>query len=82
MITRIVLVAAVLLAVMVTVKDGRALRAVGLTGSCALTQTDADGIRLETCSAGTFSGAPSLAGAGCTATGTVAGRVYWRCPPR
>jgi hypothetical protein len=80
MVIRIVLAAVLIFGVMVAVKDGRLLRAAGLTGSCAVIQTAADGEQMEACSSGKLEGAPDLSKNGCSADGLYAGRIYWRCP--
>jgi hypothetical protein len=80
MFTRIVFVAALIVTVMLAVKDGRVLKDAGLTGSCRVVQTAANGEQMEACSSGKLEGAPDLSRNGCTDTGLYAGRVYWRCP--
>ena len=82
MFTRIITVAALVLALMAVVKDGRMLRSTGITGSCMALQTTADGVQLEACRPGKLAGAPSLADRGCTPAGTAGPLVYWRCPPQ
>jgi len=79
MITRIVLVGAVIAAGMGAVKDGRVLKVTGLTGTCSVVRT-AGAQQLEACSSGKLEGAPDLTRSGCTDAGPFAGRVYWRCP--
>ncbi len=77
-----ILVAALVIALgMAAVKNGRIVRATGLTGSCTVVQIEVSGNRLEACHAGTFHGAPNLGGKGCAAAGVVDGKTYWRCPP-
>jgi hypothetical protein len=80
MLTRIALAAVVIATGMFAVKNGRVLRAAGLTGSCSVVQTTADGQQMEACSSGKLEGAPNLSGNRCTDAGSVAGRVYWSCP--
>jgi hypothetical protein len=80
MVIRIALAALFIFGVMVVVKDGRVLRAAGLTGSCSVVQTAADGEQMEACSSGKLEGAPDLTKSGCSDAGLYAGRVYWRCP--
>jgi hypothetical protein len=80
MVTRIVLTGLVVVALMVGVKDGRILRVAGLTGSCLVVQTTADGTQLEACKAGKLEGMPDLSGRGCTDVGAAVGREYWKCP--
>ena len=80
MVKRIVLVGALIAAAMIAVKDGRVLQDAGLTGSCTVVQTAANGVQTEACSSGKLEGAPDLSRNGCTDTGLFAGRVYWSCP--
>ena len=80
MLTRILVAAAVVLALMLVVKDGRVMRDAGLTGTCASAKKYPDGSQLEACSAGKLAGRPSLAGQGCTSTGLSGTYEYWRCP--
>ncbi len=80
MVTRIVLAGLVVVALMVGVKDGRILRVAGLTGSCSVVQTIADGTQLEACKAGVLEGMPDLSRQGCTDIGTAIRRQYWKCP--
>ena len=80
MVKRIVVIGALLAAGMVAVKDGRVLRDAGLTGSCTVAQTLANGEQIESCSSGKLEGAPDLSRNGCSNAGPYAGRVYWRCP--
>jgi hypothetical protein len=81
MFVKLLLVGVAIFAVMVAVKDGRVLRATGLTGSCTVVSTAPNGIQVEACKKGKLHGAPDLAGKGCTSTGTLNGEIYWRCPP-
>ena len=80
MVKRIVFVAALLIAAMVAVKDGRVLRDIGMIGHCAVVQTSVDGQQWEACSSGKLEGAPDLSRNGCTSAGLYAGQIYWRCP--
>jgi hypothetical protein len=77
-----VLVAAVLLfAVMLVIKDGRASRNLGLTGSChAITAPPGDESSWEVCDPGKLEGAPDLSRQGCKSVKLVGKREYWRCP--
>jgi hypothetical protein len=80
MLTRIVAVAALLLAVMVAAKDHRLMRSTGLTASCRVVQTQRDGSQLAACHPGRLEGRPDLSSRGCIDAG-IAGTVeYWRCP--
>ena len=80
MVKRIVLAGTLIASAMVAVKDGRMLHIAGLTGTCTIVQTAANGEQMEACSSGKLEGAPDLSRNGCTDTGLYAGRVYWRCP--
>jgi len=77
---RIFFAAALILAVMLAIKDGRILRDIGLKASCSVTQTSADGMEVEACHPGKWEGLPDMSRVGCTSSGVV-GRVgYWTCP--
>jgi hypothetical protein len=79
-IVRIVAAAVAVLALMIVIKDGRVLRRVGLTGSCRVVQTTADGSAWAACRAGRLEGLPDLSRRSCAA-GALQGSVqYWRCP--
>ena len=80
MVKRIVLAGTLIASAMFAVKDGRMLHIAGLTGSCTIVQTAANGEQLEACTSGKLEGAPDLSRNGCTDTGLYAGRIYWRCP--
>ncbi len=80
MVLRIVAVAAVILGVMIAIKDGRVLRVTGLTGSCSVVQTAADGTQLESCRPGKLEGRPDMSRDGCTGAGISGVYEYWRCP--
>jgi hypothetical protein len=80
MLKRIVVVAALVLALMVAVKDGRVLRKTGLTGSCSVVQVGADGSVVQACHAGTLEGRPDLRRQGCRDAGLTGATEYWRCP--
>jgi len=80
MVTRVLVVAALVLAVMVGIKDGKFLRTAGLTGTCLVTQTNPDGTQLEACRAGKLQGQPDLSPDGCRQVGSQGAYVYWKCP--
>jgi hypothetical protein len=80
MLTKIFTVAALILVLMVAIKDGRILRTSGLTGSCSVVQTAADGTQVEACRPGKLEGRPDLTRRGCTDAGSVGKSEYWRCP--
>ena len=79
-----VLVFAVLVvALMATIKDGRALHKLGLTGGCAAVATPAGQTGAwERCIAGKLEGAPDLSRQGCLSAGTYGKAEFWKCPAR
>jgi len=80
MIKRVVVIGALILALMIAVKDGRVLRDAGLTGSCSVAQAYADGTQLEACHAGKLAGRPDLSRQGCHDVALTSTDEYWRCP--
>jgi hypothetical protein len=75
------MVAVMVVALMVAIKDGRATRKLGLTGSCAAVATPAGQTgNWERCVRGKLEGAPDLSRHGCTSAGRVRSAEYWRCP--
>jgi hypothetical protein len=77
-----VLVGAVLIfALMLVIKDGRASRNLGLTGSCQAVAAPhgVDGI-WEACKRGRLEGAPDLSRQGCKSVSFLGKRELWRCP--
>ena len=79
----VVVAAALILAFMVAIKDGRILRKAGLTGGCISIATP----RGETgawhkCTAGRLQGLPDLHRQGCTAVSQFGKTEFWRCPAR
>jgi len=79
MLKPIVTVAAVIFALMVVVKDGRALRMVGLTGSCAVVKTYGDSTTLVACRPGSLGGRPALPRTVCTSAPASPTVQYWHC---
>jgi len=77
---RIFAVAIVLAGSMIAAKDHRLLARTHLVGSCATVATAKDGSEWRACGAGTLSGKPSLAQAGCTDAGARGSAELWRCP--
>ena len=78
-----VLVGAILIfALMLVIKDGRASRNLGLTGSChAVTAPKGqDSVPWFGCVAGKLEGAPDLTRQGCKSMSFVGKREIWRCP--
>lgn len=80
MLLRVLVVAALALAVMVAVKNGHILRTTGLTGTCIVARTNADGTQLEACRAGKLQGQPDLSPDGCKDVGAQGPYEYWHCP--
>lgn len=79
--SRILLTAVVIVAVMALIKDGRILRQAGLTGGCSLVATPhGETGAWERCLPGKLEGAPNLSRNGCTSAGTAGKAEYWRCP--
>jgi hypothetical protein len=80
---RMFVVAALVIAVMVAIKDGRILRETGLKGSCtAVAAPKGQEGFWEACRAGKLDGRPNLTRSSCTANGVAADVEYWRCPTR
>jgi hypothetical protein len=80
MLKPIVAVAICILALMFVIKDGRLLRDAGLTGTCKVVATIADGSEVEQCMPGKLEGRPDLSRQGCTSLAFKAQSEYWRCP--
>lgn len=75
------LATALVVGLMVLIKDGRLLREAGLTGGCRTVATPKgqDGA-WQACDPGKLQGAPDLNRQGCKPMGNVGPTVYWRCP--
>ena len=80
MLLRVLVVAVLALGLMVAVKNGHILRTTGLTGTCIVARTNADGTQLEACKAGKLQGQPDLSATGCKSVGTEGAYEYWHCP--
>jgi hypothetical protein len=79
----VVVAAALILAVMVAVKDGRLFHHAGLSGSCAAVAAPAGQTGAwQKCTAGKLQGAPNLTREGCTSVVRAGNAEYWRCPAR
>jgi hypothetical protein len=76
----IFVIALLVLAVMIAVKDGRLPRKVGLTASCLVARRAADGSQLVACRSGVLEGRPDLTPRSCTPAGQTGTYEYWRCP--
>jgi hypothetical protein len=80
MFIRIVLVAALVIAGMVAIKDG-ALRRAGLIGHCAPVAVSSGGdASWEACTRGRLEGYPDLSKQSCVYAGVSGGHDLWRCP--
>jgi len=80
MLKRVFAVAALVLALMIVIKDGRLLRSAGLIASCTVVSTAADGTQVEECRPGMLEGAHNLSAQGCSDAGSAGRNEYWRCP--
>jgi hypothetical protein len=80
MLMRVVIAAVLIFGLMVAIKNGRLLRAAGLSGSCRLVQTASDGTEVAACEGGRLSGLPDLSGKSCTRLGMRGKLEYWHCP--
>ena len=79
MLKQIVAVGVCIFALMLVVKDGRALRMSGLTGSCSIVQTYPDSSLLVACRPGKLDGRPDLSRRACSSGQLAAGAQYWHC---
>jgi hypothetical protein len=80
MLIRVVIVAVLIFAVMVGIKDGRLTRRIGLAGSCHVIQTALDGTQLDACEGGRLAGRPDLSSKSCRSSGINGAVEYWWCP--
>ena len=70
-----------ILALMLVIKDGRALRQAGLKGAChAVAAPAGDDGAWAACDPGRLEGAPDLSRHGCKSVSFVGKREFWRCP--
>lgn len=78
---RVAAIVVLAVALLVTMKDGRALRDTGLIASCTAVAAPAgqEGV-WEACRPGKLEGRPNLKRKSCESIGTAAGIEYWRCP--
>jgi hypothetical protein len=75
------LAAALVVAVMVVIKDGRLLERTGVLSSCtAVAAPLGDAGYWEACRPGKLEGRPNLTRRSCTARGVAGNVEYWRCP--
>jgi hypothetical protein len=73
--------AALVVALMVVIKDGRITRKLGLSGSCVSVATPKGqtGSWVK-CTSGKLQGAPNLSRQSCTSVQAEGKIEYWRCP--
>jgi hypothetical protein len=79
---RIVAIGALLVALLITVKDQRVLQHAHLVGFCSTVASDATGSEWRKCVSGRLSGRPGLELNGCTDWGPYDEAEYWNCPAR
>jgi hypothetical protein len=78
---RVFIAAALVVAALVAVKDGRVLTRAGLVGSCSAVAAPAGQAGVwEACRAGKLEGRPDLSRHSCVSAGVRRGLEYWRCP--
>jgi hypothetical protein len=83
MMFRMFVVAALIVAAMVAIKDGRPLKRTGLVAVCAeVTPPPGQSGFWEACKAGKLEGRPDLTRRPCNSVGIVDNVEYWRCPER
>ena len=79
---RIVAVGALLVALLITIKDQRVLQRAQLVGYCSTVSSDAAGSEWRKCVPGKLSGRPGLELNGCTDWGLYNEAEFWACPAR
>jgi hypothetical protein len=79
MLKQIVAVAVCIFALMVVVKDGRALRVTGLRASCSIAGTYRDSSLLVACRPGKLDGRPDLSRRACASMQVTHAVQYWHC---
>ncbi len=73
--------AALIVVLMVLIKDGRFFREVGMTGGCrAVATPKGQEGAWQACDPGKLQGAPDLSRQGCKSVTFVGRTEYWRCP--
>jgi len=77
---RILAVGAVLIALLITVKDQRLLQRAHLVGFCSTFAQEHDGSEWRSCVPGRLSGRPSLELNSCTDFGRRGSAELWNCP--
>jgi hypothetical protein len=77
---RVAAIVVLAVALMVTLKDGRALRDTGLIASCTtVTAPYGASENWQACRSGRLEGRPNLKRQSCESAGVVADVEYWRC---
>lgn len=79
---RIVAVGALLVALLITIKDQRVLQRAHLVGACSTVGGAPDGSEWRSCVPGKLSGRPALTLDSCTDWGLYGKAEYWSCPAR
>lgn len=78
---RAAIIVVLAVALLVTMRDGRALRDTGLIASCtAVTAPYGQAGTWEACRPGRLAGRPNLKRQSCESVGMAADVEYWRCP--
>jgi hypothetical protein len=73
--------AAIVVALMVVIKDGRLMRKMGLSGSCTAVATPKGQTgHWVKCTSGKLQGAPNLSRQSCSSVSAQGKVEYWRCP--
>lgn len=77
----VIVTAALIVAVMALIKDGRIFHRANMTGGCtAVVAPQGQTGAWKRCVAGRLQGLPSLTRDGCTAVATYGKTEFWRCP--
>ncbi len=80
---RVVIASLLVIAVMVTVKDGRLLARAGLVGSCTVVAApQGQSGYWHSCKEGKLEGRPDLSRKSCKSAGRAGALELWRCPTR
>jgi hypothetical protein len=83
MVLKIVVVAAVLVALLVIAKEERLFARAGVVGSCEVVRSPiGDSAEWRACREGWLTGYPTLLGDSCTLEARRGVYQYWRCPDR
>jgi len=77
---RIVAVGAMLVALLISIKEQRLLQRANLVGYCSTVAQAEDGSEWQKCVPGRLSGRPGMELTHCTDWGTHGDAEYWNCP--